>query len=343
MNNSALNQIRTPYKHNALVLLPSYQPGSFDSHAVDCPFLFSHGGQYGMTFVGWDGTGYRSGLALSDDLVHWRKEAILLDRGPQGSPTEFNAALTCILRDNDLYGTGALKPIGGWFVGTYHAYPRPGYESGPAVIGLCFSQDLYHWEVGDPLLYPDPNCAWESGGLYKSWILEHEGTFYLFYNAKNHSEGGWIEQTGVAMSTDLARWERYPGNPILKVGPAGAFDDYFASDPCVLREQVAGLGERWVMFYFGNSSDGHARDSAAFSTDLLHWEKAGEVLVDVGPARQHQLALRAQSRDNSRNGVLYHFYCAVSPAVPGQTGLTGHNEVRGISFAASQRQSPEPA
>ncbi len=47
----------TPYKTNTLVLSPSYQPGAFDSHAVDCPFLFSHQGRYYMTFVGWDGAG----------------------------------------------------------------------------------------------------------------------------------------------------------------------------------------------------------------------------------------------------------------------------------------------
>ena len=33
------------------------------------------------------------------------------------------------------------------------------------------------------------------------------------------------------------------------------------------------------MFYFGNSSDGHARDSVAFSTDLIHWEQPNYVLT----------------------------------------------------------------
>ena len=29
-------------------------------------------------------------------------------------------------------------------------------ECGPGVIGLCFSEDLRHWEVGDPILAPNP-------------------------------------------------------------------------------------------------------------------------------------------------------------------------------------------
>jgi predicted GH43/DUF377 family glycosyl hydrolase len=329
-----LEPISTPYKHPELALRPSYRPGSFDSHAVDCPFLFSFAGRVGMTFVGWDSIGYRTGLAFSTDMVHWRKEGILLDRGPQGSPTEFNAAMTCILRDNQLFGPGALKAVDGQFVGAYHAYPRPGYESGPASIGLCFSRDLYHWEIGDPILHPDPRCAWEAGGLYKAWLMEYEGTFYLFYNAKNNPEWPWIEQTGVATSTDLLRWERCPENPVLRIGPPGAFDDLFASDPCVLHTP-----DGWVMFYFGNSSDGHARDGAAFSTDLLHWEKASKVLLDVGSPGSIDSRHAHKPSMIFYGGMLYHFYCAVAPAEPGQTGMVEQTEVRGITFAASQKES----
>ena len=54
--------IRTPKKHGQLVLAPSYKKGAFDSHAVDCPFLFSHDGKFWMTYVGWDGAGYQTGL-----------------------------------------------------------------------------------------------------------------------------------------------------------------------------------------------------------------------------------------------------------------------------------------
>ena len=322
--------IRTPFKIPSLVIAPSYRQGTFDSHAVDCPFPFFHQGRYYMTFIGWDATGYRTGLAVSDDLLHWEKERLLLDRGPVGSVTEFNVALTCILRDNDLYGPATLKQVEGQYVGTYHAYPVPGYETGPAVIGLCFSKDLRRWELGDPILRPDPNWDWEKGGLYKSWLLEHEGLFYLYYNAKNQ-EHSWIEQTGVAISTDLTHWERYAGNPVLKVGPRGAFDDLFASDPCVFR-----LQDGWVMFYFGNSSDHHARDSAAFSHDLLHWEKCGEVLVDVGPEGSIDSRYAHKAGMIAKDGVLYHFYCAVRPAPDPRQGEIVHDEVRGISAARSQ-------
>jgi predicted GH43/DUF377 family glycosyl hydrolase len=330
LSETLLPRVRTPHKAGKLLITPSYRRGDFDSHAVDCPFLFSHAGAYAMTYVGWDSTGYRTGLARSADLLTWEKQGMVIDRGPRGSVTEYNAALTSILRENDLYSPGALRQVGGQYLGTYHAYPNPGYEAGPAVIGLCYSPDLRQWEMGPPILQPDPACAWEAGGLYKSWLVEHNGTYYIFYNAKNQTDGAWKEQTGVALSTDLTHWERLSANPILRNGPSGAFDDVFASDPCVLR-----LDDAWVMFYFGLCSDGHARDGCAFSTNLLHWEKSNQILVDVGLAGEIDAVHAHKAGLIARGQQLYHFYCAVAPLPGGRSGDIVHSESRGITTSWS--------
>jgi len=331
IQSAAIDAIRTPNKYGQLLIAPSYKKGAFDSHAVDGPFPFFHDGTFWMTYIGWDGVGYQTGLASSRDLLNWRKEGLLLGRGPAGSVTEHNAAMTCILRDNDLFGPGTLKQAHGRFLGTYHAYPEPGYEAGPAVIGLCFSDDLRSWEVGPPILAPDPSCEWEAGGLYKSWLVEWEGVYYVFYNAKDRTHGRWLEQTGFARSRDLVRWERFSGNPVLRIGAAGDFDDRFASDPCVLRHNNA-----WVMFYFGNCSDGHARDGVAFSDDLLHWQKGNEVLVDVGPVGSIDSTHAHKPGIIARGDRLFHFYCAVAPAEGKRLGDIEHSEVRGIALAITQ-------
>ncbi len=324
----ALKRIRTPHKLNTLVLAPSYKKGQYDSHAVDCPFVFAHDDRFYMTHIGWDSVGYRTGLASSQDLVHWRKEGIIIDRGPAGSTTEFNAAMSWIVRENELFGPGTLKKIHGRFLGTYHTYPAPGYEVGPASIGICWSDDLRKWEIEEPFLFARDGGEWERGGLYKSCLVEHEGTFYMFYNAKTvHG----VEQTGVATSTDLKTWARFEGNPIVKVGPAGSFDDRFASDPCVVR-----VGDVWAMFYYTYSTaDGHARDSVAFSDDLLHWEKSGEVLIDVGCVGCVDSQYAHKPSVFTHNGKVYHFYCAVSPANGRRTGEVQNSEIRGISVATS--------
>ncbi|UCH36432.1 MAG: hypothetical protein JSV65_08785 [Armatimonadota bacterium] len=330
ISTSLLEKLRTPHKHPSLVFAPSYRDGEFDSHAVDGPFVFAHDGRFYMTYIGWDGIGYRTGLASSHDLINWHREGLLIDRGPTGSATEYNAALTWILRDNDLFGSGGLKKVRGCYLGTYHAYPSAGYEAGPAVIGLCWSDDLHHWQVDEPFLHPRDGDPWERGGLYKSCLVEHGGTFYLFYNAKNEAAGPWIEQTGAVVSTDLKRWTRLAQNPLVTVGSPGAFDDRFASDPCVLR-----AGDVWVMFYYGLSGDGHARDGVAFSDDLVHWEKANEVLVDVGPDGSIDSRYAHKPSAFFHDGTLYHYYCAVAPALSSRIGQVEVSEIRGIAVARS--------
>lgn len=328
---SLLERLRTPYKFPQLVLPPSFKEGEYDALAVDCPFLFKHKRRFYMTHVGFDGTGYRTGIAWSKDLVKWEKEGLLIDRGPAGSVTEFNVALTWILRDNDLYGTGELRPVDGKFIGTYHAYPKPGYETGPAAIGICRSKDFHKWDLKDPVLHAsDPDAGeWESGGLYKSCLLEHEGTYYMFYNAKTKDEP-WVEQTGLATSTDLKLWKRHPGNPVLPVGPKGAIDDIFCSDPCVVR-----CGDVWAMFFYTLGSDGRARDSVAFSDDLLTWHKSNEILIDVGAPGSIDARYAHKPAVFTLDGNLYHYYCAVAPAPEKKMGDVEVGEIRGIALARS--------
>lgn len=326
-----LAKLRTPHKYPELVLSPSFRHGQYDALAVDCPFVFRHKRRYYMTHIGFDGEGYRTGIAWSKDLVEWEKEGIILDRGPAGSPTEYNAALTWIVRDNDLFGEGKLKTFEGRFVGTYHAYPRPGYETGPAAIGIAYSKDFHKWNLKKPVLHAsDPDAAeWEKGGLYKSCIVEHDGTFHMFYNAKT-DDSPWIEQIGLATSTDLIQWKRHEANPLIRVGEKDAFDDRFCSDPCVFR-----AGEVWVMFFYTLSSDGKARDSVAFSRDLVRWEKSGEILVEPGPEGTIDSRYAHKPGLFFKDGVLYHYYCAVAPAKEKRHGDVEVSEIRGIGLAVT--------
>jgi len=91
----------------------------------------------------------------------------------------------------------------------------------------------------------------------------------------------------------------------------------------------------WVMFYFGLCSDGHARDGAAFSTDLREWRKSGEVLIDVGSDGSLDSRYAHKPGIISCDGRLYHFYCAVSPVISRQAGDIIRDEVRGIAMATN--------
>lgn len=323
-----VSRYETPYKYGKLVVSADPDDKAFDSRSVDCPFVFHHQGEFYMTYVGWDGMGYQTGLASSSDLVRWRKLGCILPRDPNSQVMRYNAAMTWILRDPALNSRGELKKVAGRYLGVYHAYPKPGYEEGPAVIGLCWSRDLHKWEIDEPCLRPEDGADWERGGLYKACLVEHGGTYYLFYNAKTvplpkSAGGGWHEQTGVATSTDLKKWIRYSGNPIVRNGAAGSPDFRFASDPCVLLD-----GTRWILFYFGLDANGKARDLVAAGPDAYHLEKGNRVLIDVGAPGTVDSTYAHKPSIVSNGGVLYHFYCAVSGRWP--------NEVRGISVARSR-------
>jgi predicted GH43/DUF377 family glycosyl hydrolase len=313
----------TPYKYGQLVLAASRDSNAFDSRSVDCPFVFQDRGLFYMTYIGWDGTGYQTGLASSVDLLQWRKLGLILARDPSSPVTRYNVAMNWILREPVLRSPGRLRKLQGRFLGVYHAYPNSGYESGPAVIGLCWSHDLMHWEVELPCLKPAEGAAWERGGLYKPCLVEHGGTYYLFYNAKNETARGWREQTGVATSTDLKSWERYEGNPILSNGGPGSWDERFASDPCVLIDRST-----WVMFYYGLDARGKARDLLATGTSPFRFRKVDEILVDVGPPGSVDETYAHKPSVVWQGGALYHYYCAVAGRYP--------NETRGISVSRSR-------
>jgi predicted GH43/DUF377 family glycosyl hydrolase len=320
---SDLDRIVTPYKLGKYVLTASGKEGSFDKICVDGPFAFRRQGVCYMTFIAFDGIGYQTGLASSSDMVNWKKEGCILKRDPSSPILKYNAAMTWILRENGLYSPGELIMVGGYYLGAYHAYPSQGYEQGAAVIGLCRSKDLRNWIVDPPCLKAEDGAAWERGGLYKPCLLRHEGRYYIFYNAKNQTEGSWREQTGVAISEDLKRWKRYPGNPVIPNGPAGSPDEIFASDPCVLQN-----GAAWVLYYYGLDAKGVARDLAATGPDLLHPAKCNKILIDVGPKGSVDSTYAHKPSVIQFKGDLYHYYCAVHS--------DSGREIRGISVARSR-------
>jgi hypothetical protein len=340
---------RTPYKYPDLILKATSNKGDFDERSVDDPIIFRANGRFHMLYIGFDGTGYQTGLAASDDLLHWKREALVGPRDPTSPYTKYNLAISSILRDKNLHGTGEALKIDGEYLAAWNAYPSAGYEEGAAVIGLARSHDLLHWNLTNPILRPEDGAPWEHGGLYRPDLLLDRGTYYLYYNAKTDplpkSEGGgWHEQTGVATSTDLKHWTRSPLDPILRNGPRGsvtypvtnplhdqapplsdARDSRFASNPFVVKN-----GRDYAMFYFGfgYQRPGRACEMLALGDDPFHFTKIPEILIDTGAPGSIDETFAHKPSVIYHTGALYHFYCAVSGKYP--------NEARGIAVARSR-------
>jgi hypothetical protein len=339
---------RTPYKYPKLILSATGREGDFDQRSIDDPIVFHANGAFQMLYIGWDGVGYQTGLATSNDLIHWARTALVAPRDPASKYTKYNLALSSVLRDKQLHSRGEAIKVGGKYIGAWNAYPSAGYEEGAAVIGLATSEDLLHWQLTDPILFPQDGAPWEHGGLYRPDLMLDRGTYYLYYNAKTDTlpsseGGGWREQTGVATSTDLKTWARYQRNPILPNGARGsatypaanplasiqpptpdARDSRFASNPFVVQN-----GRDFAMFYYGFRYErpGRACELLALGANPYSFVKVPGVLIDTGASGTIDETFAHKPSVVTHEGVLYHFYCAVSGKYP--------NEVRGIAVARS--------
>lgn len=324
----------TPYKYGKPVLTGSGIDGAFDSHAVDCPFVFSHNNKFYMMFVGFDGKGYQTGLAVSSDLIHWEKLGVILKREEHNGWDKTGAAGTWILKStNNLYDLPTIKKVDGKYWMVYHSYPEEGYEEGSAQIGLAWTTDenLLEWHrLPEPIYSWKDGDEWEKGGLYKACLIEHENIYYLFYNAKNLEKGPWLEQIGVAMSSDMIHWKRYEKNPIIRVSEKGKWDSRFCADPFVVRDN-----DKWLMFYYGYGQR-HAQDGIAVSRDLINWVKYDEPILRSGSEGEIDEGHAHKPAIIYYNGILYHFYCATRKFREGDPARNFWDEFRCITVATSR-------
>ena len=300
---------------------------------TDVPTVYQVPGrdQYFMSFVGFDGRGYQSFVAESADLVHWGKYRLAMGFGPTNEFDHGGCVIGAFLYDSyDIKAPRRLKKRAGQFWTLYGAYPRQGgYELRPGYEGVAVSDDGLAWRraMNQPILsVHDPDCgSWEKDCIYQPWLVEHQGRFFNFYNAA----AGSLEQSGLAFSTDLLNWMRYPANPVVRNRPGG-YDQDFCSDPKVFRD-----GDHWTMFYFGVGRGG-AHIMVAFSSDLVHWTTHPEPLYKAGghpSGLDKQYAHKISLIYSPKNDTFYLFY----NAVPGKNDPTGG---RGIGLITSKPLAP---
>ena len=217
---------------------------------------------------------------------------------------------------------------------TYIGGEGTGYEAvkAPLYIGLAWTDQspgtAHEWEAQDsPILSIHDKDAqwWEAMTQYKSTVYWDKGKtlgapFVMFYNAGGrHPETGLKgERVGIALSKDMKKWKRYPGNPVF----AHEADGTITGDAHIQK-----MGDVYVMFYF--SAFEPSRKYKAFNTfaasyDLVHWTdwKGADLII---PSKNYDELFAHKSYVIKHDGVVYHFYCAVNDA-----------EQRGIAIATSK-------
>lgn len=333
-----IDKYLTPYKLSRPIFSGDGEQDSYRKQAVDCSFVFYHNDKFYMMHVGFDGKGYQTALNTSENLIDWEYETTIFKREENEIRWDsIGIAGMWILKENDIHELPRLKKHNGFYWMIYHSYPSEGYESGPAEIGLAYTDDenLHHWKRYDkPILSWRDGNEWEKGGLYKGCLIEHDDKFYLFYNAKNTKEWLWNEQIGLATSVNLSDWTRHNNNPVIKNTDNG-WDSAFCADPFILKDK-----DKWVMYYYGFNGV-NAQEGIASSNDLLSWEKYPEPIIKIGNENSIDSIHAHKPSILIYENVLYHFYTAVGRPSEHLGSVNfipelGYEESRTITVATSK-------
>jgi hypothetical protein len=301
------DEVKTPFKYG-IVLRGSSE------EKIDCPNVFRRDGRWYMVFIAFDGRGYETRLATSDDLLHWRALGTILPRSGSGWDAE-QAAAGLALVDPRWDGTWELQPHEGRYWLSYLGGAKIGYETPPLSIGLASTNDplaIRPWErlPANPVLGPADADArpFERDTLFKSYIFRDPAQtlgapFVMFYNARAPKDS---ERIGIALSHDLKKWRRHGDAHVLEnERPPGYKRGVISGDPQIVR-----FGDLWVMFYFGAFWKPGAFDTFAVSRDLVHWTKwSGPDLITPSEPWDREYAHKPWLVRHE--GVVYHFYCAV--------------------------------
>ncbi len=190
----------------------------------------------------------------------WRTAAEpLLEPGPDGAWDSVDVLNPSVVR------------FGGRYLNFYS-----GFDGRTWSTGLATSDDGVSWEkhAGNPVFGPDRR--WEG-----SYIAANGATLVRGDDLLHWYQAGPRNQTriGFAHSRDGIAWEHL-SEPVLRYGPAGAWDDSGLGDPFTLA-----CGDWIYLYYLGQNRFGAQRLGVARSRDGVRWQKShANPLLEPGGA-----------------------------------------------------------
>jgi predicted GH43/DUF377 family glycosyl hydrolase len=152
-----------------------------------------------------------------------------------------------------------------------------------ANFGHAVSKDLIHWKTEDPVLQCPVN-GWDNYQVWAPHIIEHKGTYYMFYAGVNKNV---CQGICLATSTDLYNWKRNDKNPLISSGKWGNWStDKWSDcrDPMILND-----GTRFYCYYTAtrtNQDSGQMEYCMGISSseNLLDWKDEGFVRLEFSLA-----------------------------------------------------------
>jgi predicted GH43/DUF377 family glycosyl hydrolase len=254
--------------------------GTYDDVSLIAPNVLFHEGQYHMWYAGYDGNRMRICHATSSTGVEWTRDPanpVLTSDPTTWHDNGLNTPKVVIVDDvfhmwfltNDRTGhatspdgiewTFSPDPVlegtlGEWDSdiaaiadviykdSIFHAW-YTGANNNTNRIGYATSTDGIEWvkDVDNNPVFGPSDEGWDSGMFYASSVIYNGGYYYMWYSAKENTNGSRI---GRASSLNGINWTRTTAaEPEIGYGEAGSWNDEASFYPAALLHQ--GKYEIW--------------------------------------------------------------------------------------------------
>lgn len=228
-------------------------------------------------------------MALSDDMVHWRRYR----EAPVLVPYQWHGV--ALIGDPQVVQIGDVWVM--FFWNTIDTDPNGRFDS------FACSYDLVNWTKWRGQALTSSTTSWDYSQATKPWVIKHDGVVYHFYNA----QGEGTQFIGLATSVDL-RGDSKVGDVAVSASHTFAFD----TPTALVDEYGRGLAAMdafnspntidWVQFDFAEprrldgltvhiySDNGGVQPPRQMYVEYLHakkeWEQAtGERWEPTGPRK----------------------------------------------------------
>lgn len=222
----------------------------WDSLDVLNPSVIRLNNNYLNYYSGWDGTSWKTGLAISNDGVKWEKyeQNPILDLRQDSWDNDYIAANgSAILFNNSVY--------------YYYQSLRS------AKIGLAISKDGLKFDsrTDTPVLTVGKKGEWDCNSVADPYVIEINNILYMYYLGQDEHD---VQRLGIAKSFDGINWHKYAKNPILDIGKNGTFDEKGLGEPSVIYQ-----APYFYMLYTGRDIQEQRNIGLAISLDGINWKK----------------------------------------------------------------------
>ena len=154
--------------------------------------------------------------------------------------------------------------------GDYRMWYEAVSSSGITAVGYATSSDGLSWAKQGVVI--SPTLGWEESEVSPNAILVENGEYRLYYHGGGYTDPGGgprygNARIGLATSTDGLAWIKRP-DPVLDIGPAGAFDADQVAEP-----RVFAVDGAYRMYYTARDAAGVNTLALATSPDGITWTK----------------------------------------------------------------------